>query len=355
MFRPIPIQDERASAARGTAPRPAWRPARAHGRGLRAGLIALAAVFAAFPAGALDEVILSNGRRYLGTIVSDTPQSIILSIDGGTVEFPRSAVVSPPYLGRTETSPVLEAESEIDEPAAPHPVPGVSAALGRLREFPWAGEIRQVPVLVSDRGRWQQLPCVAFWAGDFFQLSFFGDPKRPAVVELSLPRPPPDAWQHKQQLLEFAYALVPGLATDSRFDRLELKGDSFAVGDLWFAVTSPESGETPGRWTLVLMHEMSIAPSRASGAELLAVSEPVDVAMLDPTQPRTWQKGSWTPAELAWLRDSAKAPPPAGSTAPAAARSPMSNERVFVRSFARVRGSYVRNGADWLRPASAAP
>lgn len=315
--------------------------------------LAVAGVALAFCgiAAALDEVVLTNGRSYLGTITSNTPTSVVLSIDGGTVEFPRSAIASPPYFGPAGAEGGAGEEAATPPgPQQPHPLPGIEDALHRLHAFSWGEHVRQVPVLVTDRGRWQYMPCVSFWVGDFCQLNFFGDPTRPAAIEVSLVRPAPEAWEQKRHLLEFMLGLAPALAMDSRFDHLNVHGDSFTVGDLWFAVTGPGSRETPGRWSVLLLHEISLSPARASMAELQAISEPVPLALLDPTQPRSWQRGSWTPDDLAWLRDVLALNHPELLHADPSAQpwTALGGERVFVRSFERERGRYTRSTNDWL-------
>lgn len=309
---------------------------------------------------ALDEVVLANGRKYLGTVVSSTPETIVLSIDGGTVEFPRSAVVSPPHFGPVAASPVEPAERAESENFNPreHPLPPLSLALRRLREFSWSSSPRQVPVLVVDRGRWKYLPAVSFWVGGFCQVSCYGDPARPAAIEVSLHRPSADAWEQKRDLLEYMMGLVPGLAADNRFDALDIHGDSFAVGDLWFSVVAPDSSEAPDRWTVRLIHEISITASRATVQELQAISEPIAETMIDPTKPRSWQRGSWTMEELTWLRQAPGTLPepeaqgpetPPVVTRDAPGWSSLGGERVFVRAFIRERGTYARSSNDWLR------
>lgn len=342
------------------APSPGFR--RAPLRRAWLGLRALVGVFAALPAGALDEVVLTNGRKYLGTVVSSTPESIVLSIDGGTVEFPRSAVVSPPHFG--PPAPPAEA-TDAAQPAfdpSKHPLPPLHLALRRLREFSWSTSPRQVPVMVVDRGRWKYLPAVSFWVGGFCQVSCYGDPARPTAIEVSLHRPAPDSWEQKRDLLEYMMGLVPGLAADNRFDNLNIHGDSFAIGDLWFSVSAPDSTETPNRWTVRLIHETSIAASRATLQELQSISEPLSETAIDPSKPRSWQRGSWTLDELAWLRQApGAAPTDEMAGGPESAPTPpekagwtsVGGERVFVRSFTRERGAYARSSNDWLRELAA--
>lgn len=319
----------------------------------------LAAVALTVAGFGMDEVVLTNGRTYLGTIVTSTPESVVLSIDGGTVEFPRSAVVSPPYFGPAPASPEVTDAAHVDFDPRKHPLPPLSFALRRLREFSWSSSPRQVPVMVVDRGRWKYLPAVSFWVGGFCQVSCYGDPSRPAAIEVSLHHPPPDAWEQKRDLLEYMMGLVPGLATDNRFDNLNIRGDSFAVGDLWFSVSAPGSTESPDRWTVRLIHETSIAASRATIAELQAISEPIAETLIDPARPRSWQRGSWTADDLAWLRQAPReltepdTPVGPETSAPAGPEkggwSSLGDERVFVRSFTRERGSYARSSNDWLR------
>ncbi|MBE2215259.1 MAG: hypothetical protein IAE82_15410 [Opitutaceae bacterium] len=338
------------------SPRAAFRGLRGLARLLGAGLAGLLLVVQAW---ALDEVVLTNGRKYLGTIVASTPDSILLSIDGGTVEFPRTAVVSPPHFGPPSQGADSTEGSQVAFDPRKHPLPPLNLALRRLREFSWSTSPRQVPVLVIDRGRWRFVPAVSFWVGGFCQVSCYGDPARPAAIEVSLHRPAPDAWEQKRDLLEYMMGLVPGLAADSRFDGLNIHGDSFAIGDLWFSVASSEATGNPDRWTVRLIHETSLAAARATLAELQSISEPLAETVIDPTKPRSWQRGSWTVDDLAWLRaapalaaetDGTAGPEPAPVAAPEKSGwSVLGGERVFVRSFSRERGGYARSTNDWLR------
>jgi len=323
-----------------------------------AAFVAVVVVLTPIRSAALDEVVLNNGRKYLGTIVSSTPESLVLSIDGGTVEFPRAAVVSPPHFGPPAPNTDAAGAPQVVFDPRKHPLPPLNFALRRLREFSWSSSPRQVPVLVVDRGRWKYLPAVSFWVGGFCQVSCFGDPARPAAIEVSLHRPAPDAWEQKRDLLEYMMGLVPGLAADNRFDNLNIHGDSFAIGDLWFSVSPPDSKESPDRWTVRLIHELSIAASRATLQELQAISEPVAETVIDPSKPRSWQRGSWTVDELTWLRAAPglapdaieiAGPEPSAPAPDTAGWSSLGGERIFVRSFTRERGSYARSTNDWLR------
>ncbi len=349
----LPTEPIRARRRAGAGIGRGLTPARAgiHFR-MRWAFLALAVVVGPWVAGhsaGFDEIILKNGRHYSGQIISDTRESLVIAIDGGTVEFPRSAVASPPYFGAEDET--AQAPETPPEAQTPHPIPSISVALRELRRFDWAADVRQAPALVTDRGRWRYLPCVSFWAGGFARLNFYGDPDRPAAVEVSLLDPPEDAWDRKRELLEFILGVAPALALDDRFDQLDVHGDSFAVGDLWLAVTAPDSPESPGRWAVLLLHEVSIPASRASLEELQAISEPLKSATLDPTRPRSWQRGSWTVQDVAWLRRTTAIGQPgnADDAVSAQAWTALGGERVFVRSFVRDGGKYARSSNDWLR------
>lgn len=320
-------------------------------------LLAVTIVSPAWSA-AVDEVVLKSGRKYMGTIVSDSADSLVLSIDGGTVRIPRDAVLSPPYFGPPAPAevPVEATPPEEPTPVTGNPLPATGEALEWLQSFEWSEPLAQIPVQVTDRGRWPFLPALAFSAGNFFQLRLYGDPGNPAAIEVSLPQGTADTWEAKGQLLEYMLGLVPGLAVDDRFSTLNIRGDSFAVGDLWFAITDAASAETPGRWTVVLMHERSLTPARASLGELEAISEPVATAIIDPDQPRSWQEGSWTPEEIATIGSAETTPPPANAASSIDSTEAqvrqwlaLNSSRVFVRAFARVRGRYVPTETEWLQ------
>jgi hypothetical protein len=152
------------------------------------------------------------------------------------------------------------------------------------------------------------------------------------------------------------FGLAPGLAVDDRFEDLNISGDSFAVGDLWFSVTGPQSPETPGRWSVLLMDDRTLAESRASFDELEAISETIAQALIDPSKPRSWQDGSWTADEIKWVNDAPTTNRPSGEseeqdpvdTDLRRTWTGMGVERVFVRSYERVQGHYTRSTINWL-------
>jgi hypothetical protein len=321
-------------------------------------VLAVGLFAAGLPIAAFDEVVLKNGRTYTGRIVSDGPDRLVLAVDGGTVEFPRASVASPPLFderGREAfPTPPIE-DPVVGKEAGPHPIPSIATALRELRRFAWTHDVRQMPVLVTDRGRWQFVPSVSFRAADLARVNFYGDPDRPAAVEVSLLDPPADAWELKRDALAFILAVAPVLALDDRFDRLDVRGDSLAAEDLWLTITAPDSKETPGRWTVVLLHERALAAARASLEELRAVSEPLKEATLDPTRPRSWQRATWTVSDMDWLRRSVSLGyrGNAEEAFRAEAWTALGGERVFVRSFVREGGKYARSTQDWLRQLAA--
>jgi hypothetical protein len=239
--------------------------------------------------------------------------------------------------------------------AADHPLPSIKRALAWLGELPEGESIKQIPVIVTDTGRWRYIPAISFWVDDFFQLTFFGDPVRPAAIEVSLHHPPKDAWEEKRVLLEYVFGLAPGLAVDDRFEDLNIHGDSFAVGDLWFSITGPNSAETPERWSVLLMHDRSLAESRAPFEELQAVSKTLAEALIDPAKPRSWQEGSWTREEIDWTRNAPSSNRPSGDSENQRSNENLSRtwsglggERVFMRAYERVLGHYKPASHDWL-------
>ena len=197
-------------------------------RGWRARLVLAVGLFAAgLPIAAFGEAVLKDGRPYTDRLV--------LAVDGGTVDFPRASVASPPLFderGREAFPPPPIEDAVVGKEAGPHPIPSIATALRELRRFTWTHDVRQMPVLVTDRGRWQFVPSVSFRAADLARVTFYGDPDRPAAVEVSLLDPPADAWELKRDALAFILAVAPVLALDDRFDRLDVRGDSLAAEDL---------------------------------------------------------------------------------------------------------------------------
>jgi len=308
---------------------------------------------------ALDEVVLRSGRVYLGTIIEDTPERLVLSIDGGTVAIPRANVISPPYAGPVAPPPTPSAtHSRSDDIAETvsqkHPLPDITTALRRLRTFTWATDLRQIPVLVTDQGRWQYLPGIAFRAGSVCLLTVYGDPGRPAAIEVSLEVPPgDDAWDKKQRVLEYILSLAPELAIDSRFDQLDLDGDSFAVGDIWIEVTTSDRSRTPARWSVVLMHEPSLKPARATLAELEVISEPVaDIAIIS-RRTAGRARTVWTREDIELMRKVSGRQMDDAASRKRAWTALGGGERVYVRAFTRRNGRYARADIDWIRELAA--
>src|SRR6185436_5956990 len=202
---------------------------------------------------------LKNGQKIEGTLLKDDDGHSLVQVSYGSVTVSSGDVASVEKTG-----------------VAPEPVSGD----GRLSRWDHclslvSGHIGfktlvQVPATVIDLGILKNVPYLSHRGGDF-EMNIYGDPDRPACLELGLYRGGGSLAERKACL-----DMMCRLLTDPA-DREALRGLPLDKGMLKrrgmvFEITPPTDKDAYGGWWISVYDEKSLAEQRATDAELAAIT-----------------------------------------------------------------------------------
>jgi hypothetical protein len=212
-------------------------------------------------------------------------------------------------------------------------LPSLEKALAGLTASGFREEVNQIPATVIDTGILKYVPYLSYRAGDDRELNVYGDPSAPACVEIGLYRKLLNSDGEKRQCINYLRAIFP----DGDFFGMSLTGGKVLRGGIVIEVTPPDAPDAYGGWwvsvySLPLIRaatgtSTSLSAVTVSRAEIVAApivnSAPAQSAA--PVEPA--RSTEWTARDLSRARPSSSG----------------SNGQVYVRSYVRKDGTYVRS------------
>lgn len=244
-------------------------------------------------------------------------------------------------------------------------LPSISQILATGRVFPWSAPVTQIPATVIDNGVMKNVPYMSFRAADAYEINIYGDPLRPAGIEMGVYVDRSSKIESKQHCLTFIFALLPELAAEEATRGRKFSGDVVRIKNLTYEITPPEAPDAYGAWWISVYDEALLDRSRASDVEIESVSTPVSVARAAASS----DSEAWSASDLGSSRrlaspsasansqvssESARIAPPSSTSvrppsAPVSSSRPSSYEssssysgsRVYVKSYVRKDGTYV--------------
>lgn len=197
------------------------------------------------------------------------------------------------------------------------------------RNQSWGGNLQQIPSTVIDKGVLRDVPYSSLRSGDY-EVNVYGDPADPSCVEVGVYRELVKSDEAKRNCLEYMKVVLRLPADRAVVQALNLEKDAQRREGLTFEVSPETAEDSYGGWWVSVYDEKKLDRSRASRAELEAVSEakapdvppPVTTATPAPVTARTWSR-----SDLSLSRPSS---------------SSSSGGRVYVRGYFRKNGTYVR-------------
>lgn len=182
-------------------------------------------------------------------------------------------------------------------------LPGLDVVRAAVLAQPWGADAQQIPSTVIEVGELQAVPYQSFATAQL-ELNVYGDPAAPAAIELGLKTTQAGLEPSVQQLVA---GLLPNAEDRARLLEVSLEQGRLEREGLVFEVTPRTATDAYGAWWVTVSAPDRLAASRASAAEL---AELVDTqAQAAPAYPRV-RKGSG---------------------------------RIFVKSFLKTGGTYVRS------------
>ncbi len=211
------------------------------------------------PARAVDEVLLKSGNRVKGTIVAQSKDQVIMRIGEGTVVYPKRAIRRI-YDGITANLPVSQMLAEDELPVWWIP-------LSDLYAEDWVTTLKNVPATVIESGSLKNVPYLSFRANANYVLNIYGDPAKPAAIEIghdSRTKPSQEVLAHCR---EFLASYLTDLDQIKALYDLDTKGGSRTKGALTIRATPSRENNAIGGWWLLVFDEKRLSSARARTPE----------------------------------------------------------------------------------------
>ncbi len=213
----------------------------------------------ALPAHAVDEVLLKSGNRVKGTIIAQSKDQVVMEVGEGAVVFPKRAIRRI-YDGITANLPVSQMLAEDELPIWWIP-------LSDLYAEDWVTDLENVPATPATSGLFKNVPYLSFRANDRYRLNIYGDPARPAAIEIghdSRSKPSAKVIGHCR---EFLVSYLTDLEQIKALYDLDPSGGSRTEGKLTVqAALDPRASSDEG-WGLLVFDENRLAAARAATPE----------------------------------------------------------------------------------------
>jgi hypothetical protein len=257
-----------------------------------------------------DVVIYQSGSIIIGKVISQDEDGVQIQTAGNS------------DIQHIPSSMVKDVCKEESVPTG-NIIPDWVKIISQLATNEWAHDIKQIPATVIDNGSLQDVPYISFRCNTAgYEINIYGDLDNPACVEIGAITYLLKDNEAKSNCVNFICSV---LTKDD--DKQVVRGlhwepkDLQKTNGLTFEVTLPDESDSYGGWWISVYSENDIANARASGAELLSISQPKTIA----PKPNYY---NWTPTEISTdSRPSSSKLPNGGS--------------VYVRGYTRKNGTYV--------------
>jgi hypothetical protein len=249
-----------------------------------------------------DVVILESGEVINGNVLQQDNDGILIQKDYGTVRYPKSWVKDV----RKET---------INSPAQTNGtqrIPNWAKIVSALATNGWSHELKQIPATVIDNGILENVPYISFHCNSGgYEINIYGDLDKPAGVEIGAINYLVKSDEAKKNCINFISSLLAD--EDKTIVRtLNVNQKDLQKRDgMTFETTFPDESDAYGGWWVSVYDENALTNARASGAELLSITQPrvipkpqPVVATVQSTLTTPESDPSWSSSDLSYARPS---------------------------------------------------
>jgi hypothetical protein len=310
-------------------------------------------ILALAAAASADVIKLKNGGALEGVVLKESEGSVVVRLKYATVTLDRADIES------------------IEKKAAEGPASPKAARLApwdRCVEVvaarPWAGELRQIPATVIDKGILKNVPYMSHKSGNY-EFNLYGDPDAPACLEIGVYKDLLKSEAAKKECLDVMAALLGDAKDAEGLRSLNLAPGKKDREGLTFEVTPETAEDAYGGWWISVYDVKALDAARATDEELKKITvdedelekedeetkevarkeeqkkDPAKKAEPKKTEPRGYigfNPYIWQKKDLEHARPQKKS---SGGL--------RGLRRVYVRGFSRPRGGYIRVGGGIRR------
>lgn len=202
-----------------------------------------------------DTVVLLDGQKLVGRILADLKNEVVMMLGTQHVSVPKSDIE------RIYNRPDRELAFARLLPEAGHFPPWWVPAYD-LFYSDWVRRFEQAPAFVVTEGAFARVPYLSFKANNWFELNVYGDPKKPAGIEVGL-----YGWRRsspKYQALarEFLTSYLHSIPEIRALDSLPAKGGALEIDGLAMEITPPGAPDAFGGWWASVWYPKAIKAAR---------------------------------------------------------------------------------------------
>lgn len=148
-------------------------------------------------------------------------------------------------------------------------LPAMEAVVKAARAQPWGADLKQIPATVIEVGELASVPYLSF-AGDNVELNVYGDPAKPAGIEVGTKSEAPEV----RAALK---AFIGGLLNEADRKPLDTipEGTEVVADGLGLEITPPTAADGFGAWWVTASHPQGVKNAKASVGEMNEVAQPV--------------------------------------------------------------------------------
>jgi len=288
---------------------------------------ALIAVSLLESAATADTIHLKSGESFAGVVLKQHGDEYTIRIRYTTLVLDKSAVKS-----------IDKSELRAGRRSLSNRLVDWEQFLDVAIDRPWITSLRAIPATVIDKGVLRSVPYMSFRSGDY-ELNLYGDPEKPACLEIGVYRDLLSDAAAKKNCVEFIAAMLNDPQDKATLRSLDLKKDLKRRADLTFEITPETAEDAYGGWWVSVYDEAALDKSRASKKELESIAVRKDD--VKKSQPAAANKpgaqagdkaepADWNAQDISYARAASKSTSSAGSGS------------VYVRGYHRKDGTYVR-------------
>jgi hypothetical protein len=266
-----------------------------------------------------DILILQYGDIIIGNVIQTNKDGVDMQQSSGKVHWPASMV--------------SQVRKESDE-LTTNRIPSWVKIISQLASKEWAHDIKQIPATVIDNGSLKDVPYISFRCNTSgYEINIYGDLENPSCLEIGAIGYNVKSSQAKSNCVDFISSVLT-----QQLDRTIVQSLKWSPKDITnylgttFEVTLPNEPDAYGGWWISVYCEDNLSNARATGAELLSITQPKIRPIVTPTYTtpaNTAQSYQWSDKDITTY------------SRPTATKSPNSGA-VWVNGYYRSNGKYVQ-------------
>jgi len=213
-----------------------------------------------------DSIVLKDGRTIRGLIIKNAVDTILVQEEFGERTYPKSEIVR--VLDEPDTA------TYFTELISKGTLPSWRVIANDLRTHDQIKSVVQIPATTVTIGNFRNVPYLSFLVNRDIQLNIYGDPNRPAGVELGIYGSRKNNVKLHETLRAYFAGFLGSREEVAALYKIGLKEGKATAGTISFEVTPPTAPDSEGAWWVSLYNLKSLAAVRLPKAKYDALTKP---------------------------------------------------------------------------------